>query len=716
MQAWMLTVSDLRGPACGKGADAGSSVPVGGSRRRMLEPAPGNFTGHTFQPDRSPAHLQMCETPERARMQLCSLEPAGCESALHSTAPTSTNALGGTDSPDRAPFPARTLARTSADVRASTGGCRQLQAFMPAGLCAGADFTVDVPQQTVAQTTHGRAHGGVLSPALTATCMHASTSIITAAAPSPSLALTADACSPAIAARTPRPPPAATSPPNLVTAGNAIVTTSPRLRPYACAAAAQAVAASPALANAPSSLATHPPPVASKPPPSPPPSPVASKPPPATRSCVRLRGGAPSAATEPVVLPAQWKATTCPLSGKTYYYHIQTLATQWDPPCAAATTPISAAATSMAPPPTPTPARPFSTLRPCNSSPLASPPPSRSPSPSPSPTPASAAAVAAASPKQPTVSAPTPPVTTAAVLQTPATPSSTPSPTPPADTTAEDAARANRSVLRVGSHCWHRHAKQWGCVAEVHYDSLPPYYTVTMADGSERSTTRARLDTQRDLHAGSPDAPHAAPQHPTDVTPPPATRCAPRPTQPSVSASPNAAAFDIANHHARLQRKRRWNPATGRSEVQPPPPPVRATPTPEPHRPEGKQCRQRRKLARAHLQLPRQLPTPCEPHPPPSQPPAPPEPRRPPSQPQPPALSAPRLQPPPPPPAPPLPQPPPSLHRQWVRPPAPPAGDVPPNVARATAAAAATARALVARAELEALLARRCAAQRPTTS
>ena len=38
-------------------------------------------------------------------------------------------------------------------------------------------------------------------------------------------------------------------------------------------------------------------------------------------------------------------------------------------------------------------------------------------------------------------------------------------------------------------------------MAKVYYDDLPPYYSVTMSDGSERATIRARLETQEEREA-----------------------------------------------------------------------------------------------------------------------------------------------------------------------------------------------------------------------
>ena len=62
----------------------------------------------------------------------------------------------------------------------------------------------------------------------------------------------------------------------------------------------------------------------------------------------------------------------------------------------------------------------------------------------------------------------------------------------------EDAARANLPEISLGARCWHRQAKEWVTIAKVYWDDLPPYYSVTMADGSERATVRARLDTQEE--------------------------------------------------------------------------------------------------------------------------------------------------------------------------------------------------------------------------
>ena len=66
---------------------------------------------------------------------------------------------------------------------------------------------------------------------------------------------------------------------------------------------------------------------------------------------------------------------------------------------------------------------------------------------------------------------------------------------------ADDAERANLPVISVGTRCWHRQAKEWVIVAKVYYDDPPPYYAVTMSDGSERATVRARLDTQQEREA-----------------------------------------------------------------------------------------------------------------------------------------------------------------------------------------------------------------------
>ena len=69
------------------------------------------------------------------------------------------------------------------------------------------------------------------------------------------------------------------------------------------------------------------------------------------------------------------------------------------------------------------------------------------------------------------------------------------------DNYVEDSSRAKLPEIAVGTRCWHRQAKQWVKVCKVYYDDLPPYYSVTMADGSERATVRARLDTEEEHKA-----------------------------------------------------------------------------------------------------------------------------------------------------------------------------------------------------------------------
>ena len=69
------------------------------------------------------------------------------------------------------------------------------------------------------------------------------------------------------------------------------------------------------------------------------------------------------------------------------------------------------------------------------------------------------------------------------------------------DNYIEDSARASLPEISVGTRCWHRQAKEWCKVCKVYYDNLPPYYSVTMADGAERATVRARLDTEEERNA-----------------------------------------------------------------------------------------------------------------------------------------------------------------------------------------------------------------------
>ena len=60
----------------------------------------------------------------------------------------------------------------------------------------------------------------------------------------------------------------------------------------------------------------------------------------------------------------------------------------------------------------------------------------------------------------------------------------------------DDGTRSQLPPIAVGTKCWHRQAKQWVRIIKVYHDDLPPYYSVVMADGSERATVRARLDTE----------------------------------------------------------------------------------------------------------------------------------------------------------------------------------------------------------------------------
>ena len=65
---------------------------------------------------------------------------------------------------------------------------------------------------------------------------------------------------------------------------------------------------------------------------------------------------------------------------------------------------------------------------------------------------------------------------------------------------------ASRPNLSVGDKCWHRQAEEIVEVVRVYYDDLPPYYSVRMADGSERATVRQRLDSLDERRALTADA------------------------------------------------------------------------------------------------------------------------------------------------------------------------------------------------------------------
>ena len=67
--------------------------------------------------------------------------------------------------------------------------------------------------------------------------------------------------------------------------------------------------------------------------------------------------------------------------------------------------------------------------------------------------------------------------------------------------TEEEERLASRTSLSVGDKCWHRQAEQMVEVVRVYYDDLPPYYSVRMADGSERATVRQRLDSLEERRA-----------------------------------------------------------------------------------------------------------------------------------------------------------------------------------------------------------------------
>ena len=52
-----------------------------------------------------------------------------------------------------------------------------------------------------------------------------------------------------------------------------------------------------------------------------------------------------------------------------------------------------------------------------------------------------------------------------------------------------------RPQIPFGAKCWHRQAGVVCEIVKVYFDDMPPYYQVRFADGSERATVRARLDT-----------------------------------------------------------------------------------------------------------------------------------------------------------------------------------------------------------------------------
>ena len=59
----------------------------------------------------------------------------------------------------------------------------------------------------------------------------------------------------------------------------------------------------------------------------------------------------------------------------------------------------------------------------------------------------------------------------------------------------DDSKLAQREPIVVGTRCWHRSSSCEVVVIKVYYDDPPPYYSVRFADGTERNTIRARLDT-----------------------------------------------------------------------------------------------------------------------------------------------------------------------------------------------------------------------------
>ena len=61
-------------------------------------------------------------------------------------------------------------------------------------------------------------------------------------------------------------------------------------------------------------------------------------------------------------------------------------------------------------------------------------------------------------------------------------------------------------VIPQGVRCWRRRENELVEVVKVYYDDLPPYYTIRLGDGSERSTIRARLQTIEERAAADADA------------------------------------------------------------------------------------------------------------------------------------------------------------------------------------------------------------------
>eukprot|EP00325_Prymnesiales_sp_UTEX-LB-985_P020163 CAMPEP_0174752552 /NCGR_PEP_ID=MMETSP1094-20130205/102305_1 /TAXON_ID=156173 /ORGANISM="Chrysochromulina brevifilum, Strain UTEX LB 985" /LENGTH=145 /DNA_ID=CAMNT_0015958207 /DNA_START=67 /DNA_END=504 /DNA_ORIENTATION=+ len=74
----------------------------------------------------------------------------------------------------------------------------------------------------------------------------------------------------------------------------------------------------------------------------------------------------------------------------------------------------------------------------------------------------------------------------------------------------DEANRAERPVLRVGSRAWHRGLGVDVTVIKVYYDDLPPYYDIRLDDGSERATIRSKLDSQEEHEAEVAEAEHKA--------------------------------------------------------------------------------------------------------------------------------------------------------------------------------------------------------------
>jgi len=72
---------------------------------------------------------------------------------------------------------------------------------------------------------------------------------------------------------------------------------------------------------------------------------------------------------------------------------------------------------------------------------------------------------------------------------------------------AAECAEASRQVLQPGCECWYRlrsGERQLATVLKVHYDDVPPYYTIRVA-GHERETVRERLEQEGSGSAAAPE-------------------------------------------------------------------------------------------------------------------------------------------------------------------------------------------------------------------